>query len=304
MEGREEFSPSPFDPSDPPTDPATLSTQPGSLFTRRRFLSRGALYSLGGLGLAAGYPFVEACLPTVRHLTFSLPRLPEIFRGTTVAFLSDIHHGPLTGTGFIRKVVERTQALEPDLILLGGDYVHTSEIYIAPCFDLLRNLSAPLGVHGVLGNHDYWENEDLTRECLAEAGITDLTNTGVWIQKEGHRLRLAGVGDLWEDSQDLEAALGDCGKQEAAILLSHNPDYAEAVEDARVGLILSGHTHGGQIVIPAYGAPIMPSAYGQKYRYGWVKGPTSTVFVTSGLGTIYPPVRFRCRPEIVLLTLV
>ena len=87
------------------------------------------------------------------------------------------------------------------------------------------------------------------------------------------------------------------------ILLSHNPDFAETMRDRRVGLVLSGHTHGGQIVVPGWGAPIVPSLYGQKYLHGLVQGPASQVFITRGVGTISPPVRFLCRPEIVLITL-
>ena len=87
-------------------------------------------------------------------------------------------------------------------------------------------------------------------------------------------------------------------------LLSHNPDFVETIRDRRVGLVLSGHTHGGQIVLPGYGAPIVPSRYGQKYLYGLVQGPCCQVFVTRGVGTVTPPVRFLCRPEVVLITLV
>ena len=88
------------------------------------------------------------------------------------------------------------------------------------------------------------------------------------------------------------------------LLLSHNPDFVETIRDRRVGLVLSGHTHGGQIVLPGYGAPVVPSRYGQKYLYGLVQGPCCRVFVTRGVGTVTPPVRFHCRPEVVLITLV
>ena len=118
------------------------------------------------------------------------------------------------------------------------------------------------------------------------------------------RLRICGVGDLWTDRQDLKTALGDATPGDAVLLLSHNPDFVETIRDRRVGLVLSGHTHGGQIVLPGYGAPVVPSRYGQKYLYGLVQGPCCQVFVTRGVGTVTPPVRFLCRPEIVLITLV
>ena len=142
----------------------------------------------------------------------------------------------------------------------------------------------------------------LSQAALAEAKLPDLNNTGVWIERSGARLRICGVGDLWTDHQDLETALGDATESDAVLLLSHNPDFVETIRDRRVGLVLSGHTHGGQIVVPGYGAPVVPSRYGQKYLYGLVEGPCCRVFVTRGVGTVTPPVRFFCRPEVVLIT--
>ena len=196
-----------------------------------------------------------------------------------------------------------TNALAPDLILLGGDYVHRHPRYIAPGIAELGKLQSRLGRFAVLGNHDNWEDGPATKTALAASGITELTNTGVWLTREGTRLRICGVGDLWTDGQDLDAALGSASDDDAVILLSHNPDYVETLSDRHVGLVLSGHTHGGQVVVPGYGAPIVPSRYGQKYVRGLVQGPTCPVFITRGVGTISPPVRFCCRPEVVLITL-
>ena len=139
---------------------------------------------------------------------------------------------------------------------------------------------------------------------MAAAGIAELYNSGTWLERAGARLRLAGVGDLWTDRQDLDAALADTRAQDASILLSHNPDYVEEISDSRVGLVVSGHTHGGQVVLPVVGAPRVPSEFGQKYLRGLVQGPQCRVFITRGLGTVTPPVRFCCRPEIALLTIV
>jgi predicted MPP superfamily phosphohydrolase len=111
------------------------------------------------------------------------------------------------------------------------------------------------------------------------------------------------VGDYWRDVQDLPSALGETTMNDAVILLSHNPDYVEEIRDHRVGLVLSGHTHGGQVDLPIIGAPVVPSIYGQKYIHGLVQGPATQVFVTRGIGTITPPVRLFCRPEIALITL-
>jgi hypothetical protein len=159
-------------------------------------------------------------------------------------------------------------------------------------------------MYGVLGNHDHWEGAEETREAMKANKIVEMTNSGVWIERNGARLRLAGVGDFMEDVQNLDYALADTRATETAILLSHNPDFVESITDRRVGLVLSGHTHGGQIVLPIVGAPKVPSRYGQKYLHGLIKTPYTQVYVTRGLGTVTPPLRFCCRPELTLITII
>jgi predicted MPP superfamily phosphohydrolase len=277
---------------------------------RRKFLKIAGLSTLGSVMTGAVYPFLEAKWCRVVRTTIALPNLPPPFRGTTIALLADVHHGPFVPLAYIKHVVAMTNALKPDIVTLVGDYVQRDDSYIAPAIDELGKLEGALGRFAVRGNHD---NRDyhgmrgfrpLSQAALAEAQIPDLNNTGSWIERSGARLRICGVGDLWTDHQDLETALGDATENDAVLLLSHNPDFVELIRDHRVGLVLSGHTHGGQIVVPGYGAPVVPSRYGQKYLYGLVDGPTCPVLVTRGVGTVTPPVRFLCRPEVVLITLV
>ena len=236
-----------------------------------------------------------------------LPNLPAAFRGMRIALLADIHHGPFVPLAYIRHVVAMTNAHQPDLTLLAGDFVHGHHSYAGPGIKELGRLEAPLGRFAVRGNHDAHRDVDTNQPtaslALAGAGLPELRNAGEWLERGRARLRVCGVGDLWTDRQDLDAALGDASDRDAVILLSHNPDFAETMRDRRVGLVLSGHTHGGQIVVPGWGASIVPSLYGQKYLHGLVQGPSSQVFITRGVGTISPPVRFLCRPEIVLITL-
>jgi predicted MPP superfamily phosphohydrolase len=209
---------------------------------------------------------------------------------------------PLT---YIKQVVEMANAFEPDIILLGGDYPHRGAQFIAPCIEELSDLRAPLGVYGILGNHDHYDaGQPFVTAALKDAGIRELTNRGTWVEAKGGRFWLCGVDDFWRGTQNLPDALAGTTTSDPVILLSHNPDYVEEIHDPRVGLVLSGHTHGGQVDIPFIGAPIVPSLYGQKYTHGLVQGPTTKVFVTRGIGTITPPVRFLCRPEIVVATLV
>ncbi|GAG45684.1 unnamed protein product, partial [marine sediment metagenome] len=198
---------------------------------------------------------------------------------------------------YVRHVVRTVNRLRPDAVCLCGDYVHRDRKYIAPCIQELGRLESRLGSYAVLGNHDHWEGANEVRAALARHRIPDLTNRGLWLENQGERIRLCGVGDLWEDQQDLDAALEEAERGDTTLLLSHNPDYAEQIHDERVGLVLSGHTHGGQVVLPFAGAPLIPSRYGEKYLHGLVRTRATQVFVSRGIGTITPPVRFRCRPE-------
>lgn len=272
-------------------------------WTRRRFVR--ALLG-GGLGLGvmgAGYSLVEARWLRVTRVDIPIPRLPSAFAGKTVALLADIHHGLNIGIEFIRDAVRLTNEVKPDLVALCGDYTYHGRKHIRPCCLALGELKAPLGVFAVLGNHDCWDGADETWRAFGETCVQNLTNTGVWLKAGDARLRVAGVGDLWTEKQDLDEALGDTRPDETCLLLSHNPDYVEKITDPRVGLVLSGHTHGGQVQVPLIGAPITPSRFGQKYLQGLVRTPYTQVYISHGVGTIWPPVRFNCRPEIVLIKL-
>lgn len=274
---------------------------------RRRFLRRAFQGTVGVLGAGLGYSLLESCWLGVRRATIAVPRLPAAFVGTRIAFVSDLHHSSMNGREYLEKVVSITNSLAPDLILLGGDYVHNQRRFIAPCMQELGKLESRWGVFGVLGNHDHWTAPERVSNAMAGAGITELTNAGRWIEKDGQRLRVAGVDDWWEGEQLLNPALQNVGPDESALLLSHNPDYVETLADDRVGLVLSGHTHGGQVVLPIVGAPRVPSRYGQKYLHGLVKTKHTQVYVTRGVGSIGPmnlTVRFCCPPEISLLTIV
>ncbi|MCS6865079.1 MAG: metallophosphoesterase [Gemmataceae bacterium] len=270
---------------------------------RRIFLQTAAAAVVPLSAITASYGLFEANWLQVVRIRRSLRQLPLAFHGLKIAFLADLHHGPFTTLDYLRAVVRTTLAVQPDLIVLGGDYSLKDARYIRPCFRVLAELAAPLGVYGVLGNHDYWHGLEETRAGLAAAKITELTNRGVWLTRGGYRLRLAGVDDLWMGRVDVAAAVGDATAHDACIVISHNPDVAETLRDERVGLVLSGHTHGGQVVFPTGQAPFVPSRYGRKYQHGWVQGPVAPVYVTRGLGCSGVPVRYGSRPELTLLTL-
>ncbi len=275
--------------------------------TRRSFLKRaGCLLAAGLLPGSVGYSLYERHWLRVDRSTIAIPGLPRAFSGLRVGHLTDIHHGPWLGLSDVREAIELVRSLEPDMLVLTGDYVHRGEEYIEPVWEALSALEAPLGVCGVLGNHDQWEDEDLvkTRRLMRQAGVVDLTNRTVRVARRGQQLYVAGVGDLWTDEQRLAEALAGVPADAAVILLSHNPDYNEELNDRRVKLMLAGHTHGGQVVLPLLGALVTPSAHGRKYVGGLVRDGWKQVYVSRGVGMAVMPVRFNCRPEVGLLTLV
>jgi predicted MPP superfamily phosphohydrolase len=273
---------------------------------RRRFLRWTLGSALAGTAGGAVYGRAEAGSLRVVPQTIALPQLPPPFAGCRVALLTDLHHSPFNGIEFIRHAVATTNGLNPDLVALGGDFIQWGDFrYAGPYFRALRELRARWGVYAVAGNHDHvHDGAQAVRRAMHENGIIDVNNAGRRLKARGHRLRVAGVDDFQHGRQDLPAALGDATQEDPCILLSHNPDHAEKLTDRRVGLVLSGHMHGGQIVIPGLGYHCIPSRYGLKYLEGLVQAPCAQVFVSRGLGTVILPVRFRCPPEINLITLV
>jgi len=274
------------------------------LWYNRPTMKRKRWLCLLALAIALlAYPFLEPYWLTVREVTFVDPDVPPALSGLRIAFLTDIHHGPYFSLGRVRHMVDRTNQLQPDIILLAGDYVHRDEKYIIPCFTELARLEAPLGKYGVLGNHDHWEDALLTSESMIEAGIEWINNRAVWVERDGQRFKIGGVDDLWEGVQRIEPTVEDVSEDDLVLLVSHNPDYVEQMGTNKIDLVLSGHTHGGQVTLFGRWAPFVPSQYGQTYRSGLVDRGFTRVLISNGIGTITPPVRLFCRPEIVLLRL-
>lgn len=279
---------------------------------RRHFLGlagKAALASIAGGGF---YGVLEAKILEVTRLSIRVPNLPAAFDGTTIALLSDIHHSVVVPRWFVEHAVTLANSLEPDVMILGGDFVTSGQMYQAPgfgpryfdpCFDALKNLKAKCGIFAVTGNHDAWAGSAKAFAAIRRAGFENITNSGMWLLKNGARLRICGVGDLCTQPQNVPGALGDATKNDAVIFTTHNPDSVEKITDPRIGLMLCGHTHGGQVVLPFIGAPLIPSHYGNKYRYGLARGPSTQIFVTSGVGTLPLAVRINCPAEIALLTL-
>ncbi|MBN2883472.1 MAG: metallophosphoesterase, partial [Clostridia bacterium] len=248
--------------------------------------------------LLLGYSFVEPYWLKVTDYEIYSENLPLEFDGYEILFVSDIHHGPYFSYERVEKLRDRMNEMNADLVLMGGDYVHRGPLYVPEVFNALNGLSAADGVMGVLGNHDHWDGEQATRDGFEYAGFLDIENKNVMIERNGSSIEIAGVGDLDMGVQELNLDSGVF-----SILVSHNPDYIAGISGVKPDLMLSGHTHGGQVTFFGLWAPLIPSRYWNKFRYGEIEYNDIKLIVTSGVGTITPPMRFFARPEIVRITL-
>lgn len=268
----------------------------------RRALLRGA----GGLIAAVAFDglLVEPHALRLERVEVPVKGLAPEFDGFRIAHLSDFHYPLWISRSHLKRARDLALSFRPHAILLTGDYVDGKAADVCPDLTpVLDGLAADDGVYSTRGNHDHWLDPDGVAAELGRLGTTDLENRSIVLSAGGGRLALAGLGDLWEGTVDFTAALGDVAPDVPRVVLCHNPDVAETTpEGVRIDLMLSGHTHGGQVYIPFYGAPNIPSRYGQKYRCGLVHGPHHRVYVTRGVGALRP-VRFLCPPEVTAITL-
>lgn len=274
---------------------------------RRAFLDvvrRGApglVLATGASAYGLGY---EPSALRLEQPVIALPGLPPAFDGLRVALLTDLHVGPFTRPVFVTRAVEMANAARPDVTVLLGDYVHRGPRHFAPCAEALSALRAPMGVFAVTGNHDYWDGIQHCERAFHGSGIRFLRNEALALERGPDHLWLAGVDDLLTRNADPEAALLPIPRGDRTVLLSHNPDLVELLDPPfAVDLMLSGHTHGGQVRLPVLGSPVVPSRFGQRYASGLARKGQTAVYVSRGIGTISPTVRINCPPEVTLLTL-
>jgi uncharacterized protein len=272
--------------------------------SRRQFLKLSAASTaavgIGGLGLGMWLRTrVE-----ISHVNVNLPRLPEEFNGLTIAHLSDLHHGPFISADYLQRCVEIANGLKPDLIALTGDFTFGAKVYAEPCAEVLSGLQARIGKFAVLGNHDHYNSAGRVTRAMRQAGITVLIDEKERLEKRGEKLWLFGVDDLYHGKTDLAKLYRDCPPEETRITLAHNPDFLDEYVGTHqhTDFMLSGHTHGGQIRFPILGAPHL-KLLGHEYVMGLQRRDTMQIYTTRGIGTVGPPVRFLCPPEIVLYTL-
>jgi hypothetical protein len=262
------------------------------------------------LALAAWAILIGPDRLVVNEARIELPSWPNELKGLRIAVISDLHPGGLSVTrDKLRLVVEKANQTRPDLILLAGDFVDTAlglfvidpEITAAE----LKNLRAQHGVFAVLGNHDWWLDGARVRKSLEDAGIKVLDNEVARLELpelNGQRLWIAGFGDLWEGTPNVDVTLSKISNDAPVIAVTHNPDLFPRIP-ARVALTVAGHTHGGQVALPLLGRPIVPSKFGERFAAGHIVEEGRHLFVTTGIGVSILPVRFGVPPEIALLTL-
>ena len=305
------------------------------LFSRRHFLKLLGFGAITGLSLG-GYAFgLEPMRLRVQRYSLTPPHWPDGF-ALKIAIIADLHTcRPWMSLSRVDQIVDRTNQLSPDLVVLLGDYEadhrwRTGRVLAKDWSAALAALSAPLGVHAVLGNHDWWQDHAAqkrgagpiySRQALEKVGIPVYENDVVRLQKDEQNFWLAGLGDqlafhprwqskykAWRGVDDLPLTLSKISDDAPIILLAHEPDIFPKVPD-RVSLTLSGHTHGGQVRLFNY-SPVVPSRFGNRYAYGHIVEDGQTplaqprhLIVSGGLGCSIAPVRFGVPPEINVIEL-
>jgi len=284
--------------------------------TRRRLLAAGA--GLIGLSAATGL-YAAAVEPfglVVTRYALTPPGWPA-GRKLSITVIADLHAGgPDMPLPNIRHVVDTASGLQPDLVVLLGDFTAWYWFKTEPVADPvwaaeLARLKAPLGTWAILGNHDWWHNLSGVRGALAGAGIPLLENDAVMLGTAGQRFWLAGLGDQvafrlghgkFRGVDDLPGTLARVKTDDPVLLLAHEPDIFPRIPE-RVALTLAGHTHGGQIRLPLIWPHFVPSRYGARFAYGHIAEDGRHMIVSGGLGTSVIPARLGVPPEIVHITL-
>lgn len=270
---------------------------------RRRFL-KSTLYS-SAVALVGFYPlFIERHKVLVNRYQIPIADLPRSFDGFTLAHLTDIHLGSFVSKSFVEEIVHNTNALRPDAIVCTGDYVLSNDTTeaIDSVWRIMSNLKAKYGVYSVLGNHDHHVDFNRSLYWLERSGH-DIRHKCKPIYKGKERIIIGGSGDYWSDRLDIDKAFSCSDERDCRLLLSHNPDAIDTQFDTPISLVMSGHTHGGQVVIPFFGPPILP-VKNKKYSSGLITTAKTKLFISKGVGCSGLPVRFNCYPEIAVLELV
>ncbi len=242
----------------------------------------------------------EANTLIVEEITISLKRLPKKLDGFILVQLSDIHHSPFTDLQHIEKAVTIANELEPDMVLLTGDYVSHDSQYIAPMADVLGRLESEFGTYACLGNHDHWTDAELVTDLLRGENITVLVNEGFRFSARGGSFWLCGVDDHMAGKTDIPASLHGSYEDEMKLLLAHNPAILRQAVRNDIDVMFSGHTHGGQVKIRDREKKFLAN---RRLKSGLHQRKETQIYITRGIGTVVVPARYHCPPEISLIEL-
>ena len=276
---------------------------------RRWFRITLVVILLSAVGSAIWAFFIEPDRLVVHHDTITIDSWPKELSGLRIALIGDVH----TDTHYIneaklQRIVDLTNQQNPDLVVLLGDYIqggrnNPERVEPEVTARYLKNLKAPLGVYGVLGNHDWWYNGERVRQAFEHEGISILDDEVKELNWRGRSFWLAGLADAWTRPQHVTETIAKTPAGSTVIALTHNPDVFPTLPQT-VPLLLAAHTHGGQVNIPLIGTPVVPSHFGSTYTAGHVFENNHHLFVTTGIGTSIMRVRFRVPPEIMILTVM
>lgn len=281
--------------------------------SRRDFLKIFGLVSAstiaGSSGLVAYMVTREPEPLEVTEVKIQLPRLSKQFSGYRIVQISDIHMAGWMNAERLQTVVDRVIEQKPDLVVITGDFFsgpvwderldHAAD----ELFEVLPALTSKYLTLGVLGNHDYWSDAEKCRSEIARCGVIEVRNGVYTLERSGEQLHIAGVDDIWYEHDNLDEVLSKLPETGEAILMAHEPDFADiSAKTGRFGLQLSGHSHGGQIVMPLIGSPWLPRL-AQKYPSGLYRVGDMWQYTNRGVGMAGPNIRFHCPPEITVFVL-
>jgi predicted MPP superfamily phosphohydrolase len=243
--------------------------------------------------------FYEPFRPVLTTYDVAIPGLPRRLDGFRVVQLSDLHRSLIVSDGLIRKAVAIANSTNANVAVVTGDFVSRNAGNAAPCCGMLKKLRTRYGTFAVLGNHDYWTNAAVVGKAVTDSGITLLTNTNARLP---NGLCLVGIDDEWSGRPDEGAAFEGIKASAPCIVLCHEPTSIKRFR-ARPVLALCGHTHGGVINIPGLNHVLARFARCGGFISGWYSRGQALMYVNRGIGTVFPPLRFRSRPEVTLFIL-
>lgn len=264
--------------------------------------------AIAAVSYLAGFALVMMLRPRadaveVTTLDVPIPGLPSVFDGFRILHVSDLHGDARMARASAGERLARASELSPDIVVFTGDLAARPNAIAAMAEEMAR-LQAADGQFAVIGNHDAWMGEERVADALASAGFRVLANEHVALERREQKLYLAGVRDAsYTRADDLPAALRGVPEGAPVIVISHSPDIVLKPAAERAALILAGHTHGGQVVFPWLGPLYVPTRLGRRRMAGLFEVNGRKVFVTRGLGEVFPPFRLNCPPEIALISL-